>query len=98
MNRGPLLFLGIFFTMSLSWVAFVLAPQLQFGAQLPDKLDNLARFSSRSAWQAKALGQPVKDEGSGPMYPTPRTGLAQRGLQVYRANGCYYCHSQQVRQ
>ena len=31
-------------------------------------------------------------------YPLARPGLAQQGLQVYRANGCYYCHSQQVGQ
>ena len=31
-------------------------------------------------------------------YPLPRPGLAQQGAQVYRANGCAYCHSQQVRQ
>ena len=27
-----------------------------------------------------------------------RPGLAQQGLDVYRANGCAYCHSQQVGQ
>ncbi len=31
-------------------------------------------------------------------YPIARPGLAQQGLQVYRANGCAYCHSQQVGQ
>src|SRR5438876_10903521 len=31
-------------------------------------------------------------------YPVGRLGLARRGLEVYRANGCAYCHSQQVRQ
>jgi cbb3-type cytochrome oxidase cytochrome c subunit len=31
-------------------------------------------------------------------YPNSRPGLAQQGLQVYRANGCATCHSQQVRQ
>ena len=34
----------------------------------------------------------------GATYPVPRPGLAQQGLQVYRANGCASCHSQQVRQ
>jgi cbb3-type cytochrome oxidase cytochrome c subunit len=29
-------------------------------------------------------------------YPLSRPGLAREGLQVYRANGCAYCHSQQV--
>jgi cytochrome c oxidase cbb3-type subunit II len=32
------------------------------------------------------------------LYPSARPGLAQQGLQVYRANGCAYCHSQQVGQ
>ncbi len=31
-------------------------------------------------------------------YPVARPGLAAQGLQVYRANGCGYCHSQQVGQ
>jgi cbb3-type cytochrome oxidase cytochrome c subunit len=32
------------------------------------------------------------------LYPQERPGLARQGLQVYRANGCAYCHSQQVQQ
>ena len=31
-------------------------------------------------------------------YPVARPGLAGQGLEVYRANGCAYCHSQQVGQ
>jgi cbb3-type cytochrome oxidase cytochrome c subunit len=31
-------------------------------------------------------------------YPPGRPGLARLGQEVYRANGCAYCHSQQVRQ
>jgi cbb3-type cytochrome oxidase cytochrome c subunit len=30
------------------------------------------------------------------LYPLGRPGLAKQGLEVYRANGCVYCHSQQV--
>jgi len=40
--------------------------------------------------QAKAL--------SGDLYPMARPGLARQGLEVYRANGCMYCHTQQVGQ
>lgn len=36
--------------------------------------------------------------GGSVSYPIARPGLAQRGLEVYRAQGCAYCHSQQVRQ
>lgn len=36
--------------------------------------------------------------GGSQLYPQPRPGLAVRGAAVYRANGCYYCHSRQVQQ
>jgi cbb3-type cytochrome oxidase cytochrome c subunit len=32
------------------------------------------------------------------LYPAGRPGVAREGLEVYRANGCAYCHSQQVEQ
>src|SRR4051812_753691 len=32
------------------------------------------------------------------LYPMGRPGDARAGLEVYRANGCAYCHSQQVEQ
>jgi len=41
--------------------------------------------------------QPVAVPGSSQTYPAPRLGLATRGQEVYRANGCFYCHTQQVR-
>ncbi len=41
---------------------------------------------------------PVTPEGATLAYPTRRPGLAEQGHQVYVANGCAYCHSQQVRQ
>ena len=34
----------------------------------------------------------------GALYPLGRPGMAKQGLDVYRANGCGSCHSQQVRQ
>ena len=74
MNFGPLIFLGVFFAMSLSWLGLVLGPQLQLGSKKPEQ-----------------------NEKTGQLYPQARSGLAQEGAQVYRANGCFYCHSQQVR-
>src|SRR6516162_1608438 len=35
---------------------------------------------------------------AGEAYPVARPGLARQGLDVYRANGCAYCHSEQVGQ
>jgi cbb3-type cytochrome oxidase cytochrome c subunit len=36
--------------------------------------------------------------GTGATYPLDRPGLARQGAEVYRKNGCAYCHSQQVGQ
>ncbi|MCX6969424.1 MAG: cbb3-type cytochrome c oxidase subunit II [Verrucomicrobia bacterium] len=46
-----------------------------------------------------ALGhmQPAPDEDTGGYFPPTTTGLAVAGQRVYAANGCIYCHSQQVR-
>jgi cbb3-type cytochrome oxidase cytochrome c subunit len=46
------------------------------------------------------LGQlhPVAADVSGGLYPAAMPGQAQQGAMVYRQEGCYYCHSQQVRQ
>jgi cbb3-type cytochrome oxidase cytochrome c subunit len=40
---------------------------------------------------------PQMDEEGTDVYPAPKSGMADRGRQVYAANGCIYCHSQQVR-
>jgi len=41
--------------------------------------------------------EPQSDEEGTDIYPMPRSGMAERGRRVYIANGCFYCHSQQVR-
>ena len=40
---------------------------------------------------------PQMDEDGNDAYPAPRSGMAERGRQIYAANGCVYCHTQQVR-
>jgi len=42
--------------------------------------------------------QPANLLGEPTLYPHARPGLARQGLEVYRANGCAECHTQQVRQ
>jgi len=42
--------------------------------------------------------QQTNSAPAGVTYPLSRPGLARQGLEVYRANGCAYCHSQQVGQ
>ncbi len=40
---------------------------------------------------------PLEDQTSGDLNPPALSGLAKRGSQVYAANGCASCHTQQVR-
>ena len=40
---------------------------------------------------------PQSDEEQTDIYPMPKSGMAERGRKIYAANGCVYCHSQQVR-
>ena len=40
--------------------------------------------------------QPEPNEKTGQLYPQARSGFAHQGAEIYRANGCFYCHSQQV--
>ena len=47
-------------------------------------------------WQIGHLN-PQSDEDGTDIYPRPQSGMFERGAHVYAANGCVYCHSQQVR-
>jgi cbb3-type cytochrome oxidase cytochrome c subunit len=47
-------------------------------------------------WQIGHLN-PESDEEGTEIYPRPQSGMFERGARVYAANGCVYCHSQQVR-
>ena len=40
---------------------------------------------------------PQSDEEGTDIYPMPKSGMAERGRRIYIANGCFYCHSEQVR-
>ena len=40
---------------------------------------------------------PQSDEEGTDIYPMPKSGMAERGRRIYVANGCFYCHSEQVR-
>src|SRR5216110_2142105 len=47
-------------------------------------------------WQIGHLNPQMEEDGSD-AYPQPQSGMVERGAHVYAANGCIYCHSQQVR-
>jgi cytochrome c oxidase cbb3-type subunit 2 len=42
--------------------------------------------------------QPQVDEENNDAYPVSVSGIADAGRRVYAANGCIYCHTQQVRE
>jgi cbb3-type cytochrome oxidase cytochrome c subunit len=46
--------------------------------------------------QIGALNPQMDEEGTD-IYPAPKSGMADRGRGIYAANGCIYCHSQQIR-
>jgi cytochrome c oxidase cbb3-type subunit 2 len=48
-------------------------------------------------WTTLGHQAPIKDEGSGDLAPWDTSGAAHQGERVYAADGCVYCHTQQVR-
>jgi cytochrome c oxidase cbb3-type subunit 2 len=48
-------------------------------------------------WMALGHFQPVPQADNNDILPWDASGLAHAGEKVYAANGCVYCHSQQVR-
>ena len=40
---------------------------------------------------------PQMEEDGTDVYPMPQSGMVERGRRVYAANGCNYCHTQQLR-
>lgn len=65
-----------------------------------------AFFALAGSWFGMVLGPQLQvgrlnqtnTVPDGATYPVSRPGFARQGLDVYRANGCASCHSQQVRQ
>lgn len=73
-ERFSAVFGGLFAAFAVSFLTFVMVPQIQLG--------NL---------------EPRVDEEAGDIYPINAGGLGAQGREVYAANGCIYCHTQQVR-
>src|SRR5207302_518415 len=88
MDRGMVIFLGALLTFSSSWLGLVLYPFWQLDKEKP--------FPDQDRDSDKPLiasGAATPDDP----YPQPLAGKAAAGVRVYQANGCLYCHSQQVR-
>jgi cytochrome c oxidase cbb3-type subunit 2 len=73
MNRVPLLYIGVLFTVVFSFAGLALIPERQLGGI-----------------------EPLVNE-DGTVYPVEPSGQVEHGRRIYIANGCIYCHSQQVR-
>lgn len=88
MDRGMVIFLGALMTFTSSWLGLVLFPfwQLDKEKPFPD-----ANRDSDKPFIASGTANPDDP------YPRPLKGMAAGGVKVYQANGCMYCHSQQIR-
>jgi cytochrome c oxidase cbb3-type subunit 2 len=100
MKSLPLLFLGIFVTMALSWAIVVLTPNLQMQDLLPastDLTDDQGNPIGGPVYYVDGQPQPGKNVEGDDTFPIQIVGEAQRGKLVYESMGCMYCHTQQVR-
>ncbi|MFP4282592.1 MAG: cbb3-type cytochrome c oxidase subunit II [Opitutales bacterium] len=104
MKSLPLIFLGIFFTLAFSWTGIVLTSHLQLEESdsmypvtttLVDDEGNEIAGPTYPDDSGRLVPGQVKENET--LYPYDFTGAAKRGMRVYEALGCLYCHSQQVR-
>lgn len=110
MKNLPLLFLGVFFCLAFSWTGLILSSQIQYGSLEPASTqlvhpgtgDAIRGIETEVEMEVPGQGtRKVMVEGKNApgeeVFPQLPVGLAARGKEVYIANGCMYCHSQQVR-
>ena len=106
MNRGLFVFIGCVLTFASSWLGLVVLPYLQLNAQEPYQASPSAEAYPQpltaNTKQKQAL-LAVKYPGSALAGAAAINATLLRlpnpvaGRTVYQANGCVYCHSQQVR-
>jgi cytochrome c oxidase cbb3-type subunit II len=59
MNHGPLLFLGIFFTLAFSWFGLVTVPQLQYGGLGQVTIEETGRAYPEARFGDAAIGREI---------------------------------------
>ena len=74
--------LGIFATLAVAWLAFVVGARKQFGDLEPT---------------ASLLEEDGSIPEGADLFPQPLSGVAQQGAKEYVTLGCTTCHTQQVR-
>ena len=73
---------GIFSTLAIAWLAFVVGARIQFGDLQPT---------------SSFLEEDGSIPKNADIFPQAFSGIAQQGAQEYVALGCATCHTQQVR-
>ena len=82
MNNLAKFTIGIFLTLGIAWLAFVVGAREQYGdlAPSPQTLDEDGSIPAYAD-----------------LFPVDLTGLAKQGAEEYASLGCVTCHTQQVR-
>ena len=82
MNNLAKFSIGIFLTLGIAWLAFVVGARKQYGDLVP---------SPQTLEEDGSI--PVDAD----LYPVELAGLAKQGAEEYASLGCVTCHTQQVR-
>ena len=82
MNNLAKFTFGIFSTLGIAWLAFVVGARSQYGDLVPT---------------AEVLEEDGSIPDGSDLYPINLSGLAKQGAEEYAALGCVSCHTQQVR-
>ena len=82
MNNLAKFSLGIFLTLGIAWLAFVVGARSQYGDLSPT---------------SESLNEDGSVPVDADLYPFDLSGMAKQGAEEYAALGCVSCHTQQVR-
>ena len=82
MNNLAKFTIGIFLTLGIAWLAFVVGARKQYGDLVPSP---------------QALEEDGSVPVDADLYPFEIAGLAKQGAEEYASLGCVTCHTQQVR-
>ena len=82
MNNLAKFAIGIFATLGVSWLAFVVGARTQYGDLEPT---------------AQSLEEDGSIPADSELFPLALSGVAQQGAEEYASLGCVACHTQQIR-
>ena len=82
MNNLAKFTIGIFLTLGIAWLAFVVGARKQYGDLVPSP---------------QALDEDGSIPDDADLFPVDLTGMAKQGAEEYASLGCVTCHTQQVR-